>query len=170
MSDGDGAPKRDWHRAVDERLLLRCEQHERDGKRLLFTQRLRTYVATPRIHVTPEDWGAGYLREPREFDPPLQLIDDLRQCSPQSLLRDLFRPVFQVRWHQFQPIEGTTVNPLAGLDEARKARMVTLVAPRVEPIVRTVIAFMYWRIGMMKERWEPALPDDAPRRSNVSVF
>jgi hypothetical protein len=167
VSDGQGADKQDWRRAVDERLIRRCEQHERDGKQLVFRQRLRTYAATPKVHVEPEAWGAGYLREPRDYDPPIQLIDDLRQRSPQSLLRDLYRPVHEVRWYQFEPIEGTALKPFSGFDEARQKRSVELIAPRVEPIVRTVIAFLFWRIGMMKERWEPFLPDDAPRRSNV---
>jgi hypothetical protein len=155
-----------WRDAVDERLIVRCEQHERDGEELVFKPRLRTYAATPTIHVTPEDWGAGYLREPREVDTPINLLSDLHQLSPQSLLRDLFRPEYQLFWHRFEPIEGTTREPLKAIEEARQLRRVPMMAPRVEPIVRTVMAFMYWRIGMMRERWEPMLPDDSPRRQS----
>jgi hypothetical protein len=163
----DELPRREWQKAIDPRLLDKCHQHERDGEQLVFRPRLQTYFWMPRLHLTPEDWGAGYLREPREFDRPPQLVDDLKQRSPQALLRDLYRPVRQDQWHRFEPIEGTARDPLGGVDEARQARRVAMIAPRVEPIVRTVIAFMYWRIGMMQEPWQPMLPDDAPRRDNV---
>jgi hypothetical protein len=166
MSD-DKPPLHKWRKAIDPRLVDRCMQHQRDGQQLLFRQRVRTYAATPRLNVTPEDWGAGYLREPREFDPPPQLVNDLHQCSPQSLLRDLYRPVMQVHWHRFETIEGTELKPLSGVDVAREARRVMMIAPRIESAMRTVIAFMYWRIGLMTEAWQPHLPDDAPRRSNI---
>jgi hypothetical protein len=163
----DEPPRREWMKVVDPRLLDKCHQHERDGKQLEFRPRMQTYFSMPRLHVMPEEWGAGYLCEPREWERPAQVVSDLKLRSPQALLRDLYRPVRADHWHRFETIEGTVRSPLAGVDEARQARRVPMIAPRVEPIVRTVLAFMYWRIGMMQEPWQPMLPDDAPRRDNV---
>ncbi len=44
-----------------------------------------------------------------------------------------------------------------------------IVRDPIESAMRTVIAYMHWRIGMMTERWEPSLPDDAPRRHATGV-
>lgn len=167
-SDGDpDRDKKDWRAAVDLRIVTRCERHTRNGERMLHPIRIRTWAQTPKTHVSPEEWGIGYLKEPREVELPLQLVSDLRDCSPQALLRDLYRPVHQNSWHHFETIEGTVRDPLGGMAELRKARMISTAPPRVDPAVREVIAYQRWRIGMMRERWQPVLADDAPRRSNV---
>jgi hypothetical protein len=160
----DGERKGSWRDAVDERIIQGCEKHVLDGERLMRPPRISLKIRAPKVHVQPEDWGAGYLKEPREWDRPPQLVSDLEHSSPQSLLRDLYRPVREVNWHRFEEIEGTARQPLAGVMEARKARMIVTAPPAVEPVVRTVIALLHWRIGMMAERWEPWLPDDAPRK------
>jgi len=53
-------------------------------------------------------WGLRSVGEMREVEPPDELYDALRCCTPQALLRDLHRPVFHFRL-QMVPV------PVAGI-------------------------------------------------------
>src|SRR5258708_7893443 len=56
-----------------------------------------------RVHVEPEAWGAGYLAV-HERELPPELYADLRELSPQALLRDLHRPVVAAQWVARTPL------------------------------------------------------------------
>lgn len=158
--------ERGWAAVVDERLIARCEQHRRDGEARREPS-LRTWTRPVKLNLVPEAWNAGYLRV-REVDIPEQLSADLRERLPQALLRDLHRLVRDERWVEREILPGTQDRDgRASLAEARQARQLPARQP-VEPSTRVMRALQTWRRGFMAERWQPALPDDAPRRPLLS--
>lgn len=121
-----------------------------------------------KTHLDPADWRAGFLVEPREYDLPLQLFDDLKELTPQSLLRDLYRPVYEHRW--FEPEFHATLDP-GGREAWREARRAQRrdPVPRVEPTARAVREELQRRRAWLREQWKPKYADDQQRPS-VSVL
>jgi hypothetical protein len=80
--------------AVDPRML---EAHRRRVEQLnklkLFTPNIDTHV-DPSILVFDQGMvdKAHTIADPREYELPGDLPDDLHECTPQALLRDLHRP------------------------------------------------------------------------------
>ena len=160
---GEGEREGGWRGAIDARLVDACERHGRGAARLRREPTLRTWLRTPRTHLDPADWRAGYL-EVREREIPFELQEDLHQLMPQALLRDLYRPAYEERWVARELIEGTGDRAgLGALAEARRAR-VRPPLPRIEPAVRAVREHQAWRRALYAERWQPVLADDEPRR------
>ena len=148
MSDG-------WRGAVDERLLARCREHERRGERLTRDWSLPVRVRAPRLNVEPEAWRAGYLRADREREIPVELASDLRECMPQALLRDLYRPVREERWIERELVEGTgDRGGFAAMQEVREARKPPPL-PRIDSALRAVREYQAWRRALLAERWQP---------------
>ena len=148
-----------WEKAVDARLIARCEEHTMRGARLMRDWSVPTNVREPRLHVEPADWRAGYLAVGEEREIPIQLQNDLRENMPQALLRDLYRPVHEERWVQREIVEGTgDRGGFEAMREARAARK-TPELPRVDPAVRTVIEYARWRRQLVADRWQPFVPD-----------
>jgi hypothetical protein len=162
---GAGDPP-EWKRAVAEHMMRTCERHEEDGRRLLRDFSVPTWVREPRLHLEPEQWGAGFLAF-HEVERPPQLVADLHALMPQALLRDLYRPVFEERWVERERLPS--IGDRAGMEALAEARAARTLAPRVEvtPLVREVIAFARWRRELMAERWKPARPDEAPRTTPI---
>lgn len=144
-----------WRAAVDERLIARCEEHERRGARLMRDWSVATHLRAPRLHVEPEAWGAGYLRADRERDIPAELSNDLHQTMPQALLRDLYRPVREERWVERELVEGTgDRGGFAAMQEVREARRPPPL-PRVDSGLRAVREYQQWRRSLLAEHWQP---------------
>ena len=149
----------DWKAGVDERLIARCEAHVTRGERLMRDWSVPTNLRPPKLHVEPADWRAGFLRVEDEREIPMQLQNDLRQNTPQALLRDLYRPVHEKRWVEREEIEGTgDRGGFAAMQTARDARK-TPELPRVESLGRAVREYQAWRRGLLAERWQPFRPD-----------
>ena len=158
------APADKWRAVVDERLIRRCEQHERSATRLVRDWSVPTHLRDVKTHLDPVEWRTGFLQV-RERELPSELHEDLRQQMPQALLRDLYRPVYEERWVERELLEGTADRGGFGeMDKARAARQRPEL-PRIEPAVRTMRAYQIWRRALLAERWQPLLRDDEPRRS-----
>lgn len=149
-----------WEAVVDERLIARCHAHVRRGERLVRDWSVPTHLRTPRLHIEPADWRAGFLRVDREREISTELENDLRQNMPQALLRDLYRPVHDERWIERELVEGTgDRGGFAAMQAVRDARKLPSL-PRIEPLVRAVLEYQAWRRGLMSERWQPFRRDD----------
>jgi hypothetical protein len=106
--------------AVDPAML---EAHRR---RVEPRRPMTTFDAVIELRIDP-DIGqfdqaivARQLAEPRELDLPSDLADDLRECAPQALLRDLHRTevVFEKRFEWVDAIAEHRVNASAIAAEA----------------------------------------------------
>ncbi len=114
------------------------------------------------------------LHLPRRFDGkceerelPQQLYADLHELAPQALLRDLHRPVKSF----FVELERQEVSEVLGILQAeceklREARRLEPL-PEIEPSVLAMAEQQRRRRSFMAERWQPLLPDDAPRKEVV---
>ncbi|MCW5808388.1 MAG: hypothetical protein KIT31_38920 [Deltaproteobacteria bacterium] len=82
--------------AIDPALLERHRRRvEPDADRVLPRPlpELRTYADPDMTMFDQSALGHGHsIAEPREVEIPQQLIDDLHECTPQAILRDLHRP------------------------------------------------------------------------------
>jgi hypothetical protein len=165
--DGDAAaatPPAAWRAVVDERLVDKCERHERNAAHFVRDWSVPIHLRELKTHLDPVEWRTGFLKV-REREIAMELNEDMRQLSPQALLRDLYRPVREERWVARELVEGT--GDRGGLEEMQKAREARKLPPlpRIEAAGGTLRAFQTWRRAMMAERWEPILRDDEPRRS-----
>jgi hypothetical protein len=80
--------------AVDPRMLEAHRRRvEQQDKLKLFTPEIDTHV-DPSILVFDQVMvdKSHTIAEPRDYDLPSDLPDDLHECTPQALLRDLHRP------------------------------------------------------------------------------
>lgn len=108
-------------------------------------------------------WYAGYLGVRGEYEAPDELRRDLRECVPQSLLRDIYRPVRReklVEW-VYTEISRDPAGQEA-LAEARAARE----RPPVERVQSSQILMtqvLRYRRRLHEQAWKPRRPDDAPR-------
>ncbi|MSP60312.1 MAG: hypothetical protein EXR72_08220 [Myxococcales bacterium] len=113
--------------------------------------------------VTPERWARGIEVHERELPP--QLYADLRELTPQALLRDLHRPV-QEFFVELEEREGSAWKNQFHLElERTRAAHRRDPVPVVPPVLDDVIEAQHRRRRMLSERWQPAVPDDAPRAS-----
>jgi hypothetical protein len=148
---------------ADARLLARLAA--RLTVKLVREFALPLWLREQKTHLDPRDWGAGYLAV-HDHEPSHRLLADLREVAPQALLRDLYRPERVIRPVHLEHHEGTALDygGRAGVREARAARE-RQPLPRVEPLVGEVLRERERRRRLLAEPWQPALPDDAPRRS-----
>jgi hypothetical protein len=112
---------RDGDAAIDPDLLgsLRHRIQRQDA--------IRSFRPALDVHVDP---GIAVLdtamvdrqfatAEPREVEIPMAMQDDLRECTPQALLRDLHRPelYFDKQFELSDPIAGEHVDANAAVSE-----------------------------------------------------
>jgi hypothetical protein len=64
------------------------------------------------------------IAEPRELERPMELQDDLRDCTPQALLRDLHRPEldFEKVFEVVDMAAGQRMDIVAAVAEAMRTR------------------------------------------------
>ena len=126
---------------------------------------LPLYVAlTMPTQLDPADWGAGFLAV-HERELPAALFADLRELSPQALLRDLHRPVEEFHVTPAE-VEGTRLigRWTEGAEDLRLAKE-RQVLPLIESSLRDVYADQARHKALLNEEWKPLLADDAPRRA-----
>jgi hypothetical protein len=161
MSDEEPKARAALDALADRGLLAAIE---RRAKRI--DPKLREMPSLPPVktHLDPADWRAGYLVEPRDYDLPLQLFDDLKELTPQSLLRDLYRPVYEHQWFEME--FHAQLDP-GGREAWREARRAQRRDPRtqVEPTARAVREEMHRRRAFLREQWKPKYADDQQRPS-----
>ena len=115
-----------------------------------------------KLNIDPVAWNTGFLAV-HEADLPPELFADLRELTPQALLRDLHRPVKEF-FVTPEVIEGTDLSYflVRALRAARRAR--TLEArPQVSSLTRKVRDEQLRRRAFLATKWEPWKSDDAPR-------
>jgi hypothetical protein len=110
------------------------------------------------------DWYCGYLGVRAEFEPSYEQSQDLKECVPQAVLRDIYRPVrgsimVEPYYHDLQLDPGGR----NGLKEARAA-LKREPLPTVEPAILDIVAEQRRRRRFLKRPWQSFRPDDAPRR------
>jgi hypothetical protein len=155
MSDADGkAAPPDWRAAVDARLVARCEDYTTRGERMVRDWSVASVLRPPKLHLEPDDWGAGFLRADRERDIPMALSTDLHENMPQALLRDLYRPEYEERFIEREIVEGSGRSAFPALREAREAQRKPPL-PRIGSSLGAVREYQTWRRGLLAECWKP---------------
>jgi hypothetical protein len=154
---------------ADQRLLRRIARVQRRSIKMVQEKNLSRRGKDPANHLEPRDWGAGFLAV-HEYDLPFELFDALKECTPQALLRDLYRPgapavMYQEREEMFHLDPGG----VKGLKEARDAQKRDPI-PFVQPLAKQVAKHAReWR-KIVSTRWKPILDDSAPRRLVVGLI
>jgi hypothetical protein len=124
---------------------------------------LPTFAREPRHHLDPADWRAGFLAV-HEGGPPPDVLEALREQTPQAHLRDLYRPVYS---EAPVPLELNAVPLDPGGREAYAEVRGALVRTPLPQVVRSVELVVdrrdAWR-AFLAEPWQPFLRDDEPRR------
>jgi hypothetical protein len=108
------------------------------------------------------DWRCGYLGVRQEFETTYEQQQDLKECVPQAILRDIYRPVKnpQVEWER----HGLELDPGGrnGMAEAKKAQ-------QREPLPAPISALAVFVSEQLRRRrfkntpWQPQRPDSTPR-------
>ncbi len=150
-----------YRELADEWILRGVERYA--NARLIHDFTVAITLREPKLHLDPSAWGTGFLGVHEREGFPAELYRDLHELTPQSILRDLFRPVFQSVWHEREVRVELDEGGRRALAEAHLAAVKREVVPRIEPTVREVVAEQARRRAFLAERWQPAMPDDAPR-------
>lgn len=127
------------------------------------TYELPLYVRVEvKLTLDPEQWHAGFLSV-QERELPAELYADLREVSPQAVLRDLYRPVREF-YVTPEEIEGTAVhNQMPKIfREMRQARRLDERID-VEMLTKVVRESQLRRRAFLASPWQPVKPDDEPR-------
>lgn len=111
------------------------------------------------------DWHTGYLGVRGEFEAPYELSRDLKECVPQSVLRDLYRPVRSFFVEPTQHELGLVgADAIAGVLKEAKAALAREPIPVIEPALAAVVEEQRRRRRLMATPWPSLRPDSAPRR------
>jgi hypothetical protein len=150
-----------WRQAADPTLLAGLERWNTIVRP--FQSKIRTALREPRLLLERSGWRARCDFEIAEREIPFELTQDLSERCPQAKLRDLFRPVMNVGWHEReQLVEPTDVAGANAIADAKAAQ----VMPRLPPFESLTKVFREQqtrRRDWLAERWLPHRPDDAPR-------
>jgi hypothetical protein len=156
-----------YQTTADRRLLARIERHYDDTR---FFQRfeLPVYYREPTLHLEPERWNTGYLQV-HDYFIPHELEQDLHALTPQSLLRDLYRPVRDNYWVEREVLVSLDWGGREAMVEARGMKR-----REARPTVEPGSAFMLevrrlWR-ELVNMKWAPTLPDDQERKKVSVVY
>lgn len=108
-------------------------------------------------------WHVGYLRVHDEMELPHELHRDLRECVPQSILRDIFRPTtgfdFVLEPMETEP-DRTGAQALREAKEALNREPL----PTIESSVLLVSAEQRRRNRFVAQPWKTLLKDTQPRQ------
>jgi hypothetical protein len=157
-----------FHYIADQKLVGRILRNARAAGQLVRDPNLPIRVGVLPNHMDPADWGAGYL-DVHDYESPAQLHDDLHECTPQALLRDLFRPDFQAFvWHDRETLVTLDRGGTQALKEALDAQKLEPL-PRVEPLVFELQKHADAWHKILSDRWLPILDDDAPRKRVLTL-
>lgn len=107
--------------AVDP-ALLEAHRHRVEGEARMLKPLppLRTHVDPSIAQVNLSQIDRQHtIAEPRDFERPSQIEDDLHECAPQALLRDLHRPdqTFHKVFEIVDPIAEQRIDATAAVSE-----------------------------------------------------
>lgn len=150
---------------ADPAVLARTARWEA-GRGLPRTRTLPQAIRPQSTHFDDvlHDWHTGYLGVRGEFEAPYDLTRDLKECVPQSVLRDLYRPVrsFSVEpAHHELGLVGA--DAIASTLKEAKAALVREPVPVIEPALAAVIEEQRRRRRLMATPWQTLRPDSAAR-------
>ena len=150
---------------ANPRLLDQIERWDRSARP--FEVKIRTYFREPRLLLERGGWrykGHFEITE-REFSG--ELTHDLMQRMPQAKLRDLFRPVMELGWHEREslvdPPDTAGLRAMADAKAAQQRQPVETLASLLAVVKQEQAKRRAW----LAERWQPFLKDDEPRRELV---
>jgi hypothetical protein len=164
-----------------EQLLAQAQaqQRIRDSADPVILKRVERWIAHRMVPLNPRlplairpqpthferlaDWYAGYLGVRGEFEAPYELRRDLKEAVPQSVLRDVYRPVRSEQ--QVEPVRHElNLDPggRSALAEARAA-LVREPIPTIQPSLLVVIREQRRRRRFVNRPWPSFRADEAPR-------
>ena len=146
---------------ADARILQAAER--RAQERLVHEYDVPLRIREPKLYIDPAGWRTGFLAVRERDDFPTEMMNDLHELTPQSILRDLYRPVMESVWHEREPRFAMDEGGRRALAEARAQAVRRERAPHIEPTARAVKEEMVRRRDFYAQRWQAAKPDDAPR-------
>jgi hypothetical protein len=149
--------------AVDPALVDKLNQWTTSVERLLLFHPLDLEILDPSISAIDEALvqRAGVIADPREVEVPFALIDDLKECTPQAVLRDLHRPetLFAIRYEVDQMVlDASPPDVVAEIRAAMRTRIETRTGPRPLDEARAALD----ELAAIKRR--PWLPIQTPNR------
>ena len=150
-----------WQAALSPELIARLEAHER--REMLHELPLSRESTRPpiKLHVEPDGWSYSRIgSEPRERERLESFTHELRQLTPQALLRDLHRPVHEVVVPHFEPRgEAVDFGGTAALKEAKAAGRFERAAP-LPSLLQAVREEQARRRKWLRVPWQPYYRDD----------
>ncbi len=127
------------------------------------THSLPTYAGELPFHLDPTVWRTGFLSV-EEGGAPLDLREAMNELTPQSLLRDLFRPEYSDAPVPLD-LQDLALDP--GGRRAYTELRAALVREPVPVLLRSVHLLVEerdkWR-SFVREPWQPFLRDDQARK------
>jgi hypothetical protein len=159
--------KHAYRYVLDNRWLRQIERWERTAPKLTHPVGVPTWVREMKHHLDPDDWNTGFLKV-RDYDPPMQLLTDLHAVAPQALLRDLFRPVMELRWYERELLVRLDYGGQEAVREGR-SWLKRDPLPTVEPMTRVVAETQAWQRTLRRVPWQPHYPDSEERKK-VEVY
>lgn len=107
--------------AVDPALSARIRARTEDAvDRMLRFEATIDVIVDPALPRFDPSMAQSAIAEPREVEIPDALIDDLKECTPQALLRDLHRPEldFEKQLEITDPLAEARLDIVAEVDTA----------------------------------------------------
>ncbi len=108
-------------------------------------------------------WHTGYLRVNDEMELPSELHRDMRECVPQSILRDVFRPTTGFDF-VLEPIDSEADRTGAQALKDAKAALHREPMPTIESSVLVVSSEQRRRRRFVNKPWQTMLLDSSPRQ------
>jgi hypothetical protein len=127
------------------------------------SHQLPTWAGELPNHLDPADWRAGFLAV-HDGGPPPDVREALNEMTPQSHLRDLFRPEYS---REPVPLD---LHPLPLDPGGRAAYAEVRASMRREPLpwvarsLDVLAELAAQRRNFLHTPWQPFLRDDEPRR------
>jgi hypothetical protein len=151
---------------VSPTLFARLEERAAGRRRLGLTTLEKRPWETPDDMISVEDTRAPTEDAWREVEIPMELRADLKQCTPQAFLRDLYRPESEF-WIRMQPAFDDELEPVR-MDELAALRALILADYRVgidlTPATEKIRADYAARRAVMKRPWHEAKREEARQR------
>jgi hypothetical protein len=127
------------------------------------THSLPTYAGELPFHLDPAVWRTGFLSV-EDGGAPLALREAMNELTPQSLLRDLFRPEYS---EAPVPLDLQEL-PLDPGGRRAYAELHAALAREPVPVLPRSVHLLAeerekWRT-FLREPWQPFLRDDQPRK------
>lgn len=123
----------------------------------------------PADHTSPESWGVYPLEIQDKMIWNSEMMGDLKQLTPQALLRDLFRPVREDVRYPPEPIDILTTQTVMAEPSPTLEVMQRQQLPEVRSSILAVEEADQHRRSIYTEDWQPVKADTEPRTAYSAV-